>query len=602
MSDDAAVWRPASAVWYRIAGLFLLSAAVYLLLLLPDFLLREAGLTLDGQSRPKAVIIVAVVALALASIASRRTRLWVLGFLVLNQVIWCGVAAYFGRALGPEQLLLAPYEVNDTVGGALAEWRTLLPWMALVLGTGAVLAALLWPQLEGRVLRGRIGVWVLIGGAIAASVFWSLHKRIEVAFPAVRTPSIYGPLQAAVSTLRLLSTDVRASVGMELRPQSVKPVPAHTDEPVTVVVVMGESINAYRMSLFGFQSDTTPGLAHWRASPPAGFTLISKIGVSGGTATFGSVPTFLRMAYLPVQAQEFGQNLFDLAHRQDFKSWFLSVQHPQFLDAAGGAPNAVRIETEKGNEAELEKLHDDLLVKWVREVPEHAARRFVVVHQRVNHAGYKEHCQHAPDGMYIFSDATGTALGARRAAYDNGLRCWDRNVTSIVQPFLDAPGAVYIFITADHSELMGEGGLWGHGMADVRSAMVPMLLLTNRPDSPPAELFKSFSPPTTYRTAQAVARALGVEVTTPAISENRFYLNSTMPFALAGFMEVERVSDNDFRVTTFARNGKLMNSKTMALPELATSLVSSDKSLMSHAAGAIPGASPSAPAAANPVP
>jgi glucan phosphoethanolaminetransferase (alkaline phosphatase superfamily) len=594
--SEAVIERHAGVkIWQRIGGLLALSAVVYVLLLLPDFLLRLSGYTLDGSDRPKAFVIVAVVALALTSIASRKVRLSVLAFLVVNQIIWCGVAAYFGRALGPEQLLLAPYEMNDTVGGALAEWRTLLPWTGAVLGLGAVLALLQWPQLEGWVWRSRISGWVLLAGALAAATFWSLHKRIEVAFPAVRTPSIYGPFQAAVSTARLMSTDVHASIGMELRDQDVKAVPAAAaDEPVTVVVIMGESINAYRLSLFGFESDTTPGLARWRKSPPAGFTLMSKIGISGGTATFGSVPTFLRMAYLPVQAQKYGQNLFDLADRQGFKSWFLSVQHPQFLDAAGGAKNAVRVETEKGNEVELDKIHDDLLVKWAREVPGDPARRFVFIHQRVNHAGYTPHCSHAPDGMYIFSDPTGTTLGVRRAAYDNGLRCWDRNVTSVVEPFLAAHGAVYVFITADHSELMGEGGLWGHGMADIRSAMVPMLLLTNRPTSPVADMFRSLSPPTTYRLAQTVARAMGLEVKTPGISAKRFYLNSTMPFALAGFMEVDRLTDTGFRVSTFARNGKLLNAKEIALPELATAIVSSDKALMSDAAGARTGAPPAA--------
>jgi glucan phosphoethanolaminetransferase (alkaline phosphatase superfamily) len=597
MNEAVAERHAGGRIWQRVGGLLALSAVVYLLLLVPDFLLRQAGYTLDGQSRPKAFLIVGIIAVALSSIASRKTRLWVLGFFVLNQVIWCGVAAYFGRALGPEQLLLAPYELNDTAGGALAEWRTLLPWMAAVLGLGAVLACLLWPRFEHWVWRSSLATWVLLVGAVAAATFWSLHKRIESAFPAVRTPSIFAPFQAAVSTLRLMSTDVHASVGMVLRDQDVAPVAAQTDEPVTVVVIMGESINAYRLSLFGFQSDTTPGLAHWRTSPPAGFTLMSKIGISGGTATFGSVPTFLRMAYLPVQAQKYGHNLFDLADRQGFKSWFLSVQHPQFLNAAGGAKNAVRVETEKGNEAELDKLHDDLLVKWVREVPAEQERRFVFIHQRVNHAGYTTHCTHAPEGMYIFNDPTGTSLGLRRAAYDNGLRCWDRNVTAVVEPFLKSRGAVHVFITADHSELMGEGGLWGHGMADIRSAMVPMMLLTNRPGSPVADMFKSLSPPTTYRLAQTVARAMGLEVKTPGISAKRFYLNSTMPFALAGFMEVDRLTDTDFRVSTFARSGKLMNAKDVSMPELATSIVSSDKSLMSDAAGTHLKAAPAAPVA-----
>ena len=69
-------------------------------------------------------------------------------------------------------------------------------------------------------------------------------------------------------------------------------------------------------------------------------------------------------------------------------------------------------------------------------------------------------CQSAPDGLDIFDTATGSTDDRRRAAYDNGLRCWDRDVTVLVEPFLKRRGAVYIVITADHSELMAENGSW----------------------------------------------------------------------------------------------------------------------------------------------
>lgn len=578
--------RPAEAnPATRFGLLAALSLAVSALLLVPDFYLARSGLALDGATRPKFLFLVAAVALVLTSMSSRRARLWTLAFLVVNQVIWTGCAVYFGKALGPEQLLLARYEVGDTISGALAEWRSLLPAVALVLASGFGVAALQWPQFEGRVWRSPYSVWALLIGIVGASAFWSLHKRIEVAFPGKHTPSIYGPFQAAVSALRMASTSVSASAGMQLVDQSVTAAPMDK-EPVTVVVIMGESINAYRLSVFGFGEDTTPGLTRWLTAPPAGFELIAKIGISGGTATFGSVPSFLRMAYLPVDAQRIGLNLFDLADRQGFKTWFLSAQHRQFLDAAGGAKNAVRIETDhgNGNEAKLEVIHDDMILEFVRQVPADAEKRFIFLHQRVNHAGYTVHCRHAPDGMYIFEDKTGTTAGVRRAAYDNGLRCWDRSVTSLAQEFVEQKGAVHIFIMADHSELMGEAGLWGHGMPDVHAAMVPMMLLTNRPASPVATMFKEQSPPTTYRMAQTVARALGLEISTPGISKSRFYLNSTMPFALAGFMEVDHAGKNAFNVSTYARNGKLLGTKSLDLPELTSGRVSNDT--ISHTAGA----------------
>ncbi len=84
-----------------------------------------------------------------------------------------------------------------------------------------------------------------------------------------------------------------------------------------------------------------------------------------------------------------------------------------------------------------------------------------------------------------------------------------------------------------------------------------------------ATLFKSWSPPTTYHLAQTVARALGVRLETTNIPEHRFYLNCTMPFALAGFMEVEQQKPGVYHVKTFARNGQLLSQEVTNLPEAA---------------------------------
>ena len=169
------------------------------------------------------------------------------------------------------------------------------------------------------------------------------HPRIDAAFPGKHTASIYGPLQAAVGVVRMGLTQVAANE-LNVRGQTQHQMPRDA-EPVTVVVVMGESINAARLSVLGFKADTTPELAKWRTTPPDGFTLIPQIGFSGGLDTYASVPGFLRAAYWPVQAQKFGVSLFELAHQQGFKSWYFSAQTLNFLEAAGGAPHAERIAT-----------------------------------------------------------------------------------------------------------------------------------------------------------------------------------------------------------------------------------------------------------------
>ena len=539
----------------RLCGLW---AATWGLLVLPDLLLHWSGYAVEAAVKPKQLVFAGVIALLISTAKSRRFRITAIAFLLINQIIWTGYVVYFGEPLSPEHLFLVQEEVDDTALGALAEWRSLLPWLLGMLVVGASLVALQWREGQNARWRWRGSGWLFCILVSVATTAWMLHPRIDAAFPGAHTSSMYGPYQAAVGLLRLGLTGVAAkSLNIHGQTQAQASLPA---EPVTVVFVMGESINASRLSLFGFNADTTPELAKWRATPPEGFTFIPEIGFSGGLDTFASVPMFLRAAYWPVQAQRFGVNLFELAYRQGFKSWYLSAQTLNFLKAAGGAPHAERVATVPD---------DDGLAKLAAEVPERGENSFIFLHERVNHSPYTTNCATGHEGLSIFKPETESTDDERRAAYDNGLRCWDSELTALIAPFLKRRGAVHIFYMSDHNELMAENGRWGHGFADLRVAMVPMMLLTNRPDSDVATLFKSWSPPTTYHLAQTVALAFGVRLDTPDIAANRFFLNSTMPFALAGFMEVEQLEPGRYRVRRYARNGQSVGQEITNLPEVA---------------------------------
>ncbi len=62
---------------------------------------------------------------------------------------------------------------------------------------------------------------------------------------------------------------------------------------------------------------------------------------------------------------------------------------------------------------------------------------------------------------------------------------------------------------------------------------------------------------------------------TPDVAPNRFFVNNTMPFALAGFAEVEQEKPGVFRVKNFARNGQLLSRNVTELPEVAEANASS---------------------------
>jgi glucan phosphoethanolaminetransferase (alkaline phosphatase superfamily) len=104
---------------------------------------------------------------------------------------------------------------------------------------------------------------------------------------------------------------------------------------------------------------------------------------------------------------------------------------------------------------------DDGLAKLAAEVPNRGENSFIFLHERVNHSPYTTNCSPAPQGVSIFKPETDSSDARRRAAYDNGLRCWDHQLTTLVAPFLKRHGAVHIFHMSDHNELMAENGRWG---------------------------------------------------------------------------------------------------------------------------------------------
>lgn len=541
------------------------------LLVLPDIVFHYAGYQSTSVLKRESMLLAALLAIGVTLIERRGVRLVALGAVLICQVLWLGCLAYFGRPLGPDQLLLAGHEAADVTAGILDGWRVLLPPVLTIALTGLVLTHLQKRTLPVGSLRGIVGGYLLVLTLIGCATYWMTHKRVIAAIPGSQTFSALGPYQTAVAATRLLMSPVVASPSMKLTSQSVAPQPIQ-EEPATIVVVMGEGISPTRLSLFGFGKDTSPILSSWRTSPPKGFELIAKIGFSGGVATFGSVPAFIKMAYWPVEAEWRGVNLFDLAHAAGFKSWYLSAQSRHFLDIAGGATGAEKVVAEQGHVAQLAARHDDFLVDLAQEIPSDPKRRFVFFHQRVNHSNYTSHCSHLSSveqrKLYIFDQSGQSTEDRRRAAYDNGLRCWDRNIAELAQPFLGSPGAVHILVLSDHNEMMGEGGMWGHSHGDLRVSQIPVLLLTNRPDSDFAKRFRAMTPPTWYQLSRLVALGLGHDVSTPGTSDTRFYLNTTMPFGRSGYFEVEVKAPDQFHVKRYSREGQLQTQSDVTFEEM----------------------------------
>lgn len=543
--------------------------ATAVLLFVPDIVFRLAGYGIISMDNTDSIATVIVLAAILTLMRSWPGRFGLAALLMISEILWLGSLRFFGDVLRPAQILLITQEQADITLGIWDGLMILLPSTLMVAGVFLVLVAVQSRRVHRRTLHvpalGIVASIVAVGGI--GFLLAGPSDRALYDFPGLQTASAVATYRASIVAGRYaFFSETRVPDGLTATAPTVTSVPIENDdEPTTVVVVMGESINASELSIFGATPDTTPNLKSWLTAPPAGLTMTAHVGFSGGVATLASVPTFLRPSAVPIGIASRGPNLFDVARAGGFKSWLFSAQRLKLLAAADGAPGAERIASEDTMEDEYARTKDGYLADLVRSVPEDYARRqFFFLHQRAAHSPYRSNCVDPADADWL-SDA---GAGDRRETdYKAGARCWDKNVAAIVSAVAARKGNLYIFVTADHSELVGEDGYYGHGHPVLRNAVVPFILLTNRPQSRVAEAFRSMAPESFFNLSRVVALALGSKLEATNAVPHRVVINFTLPYGGAGSMQIDEIAPWTFATRSFGRDGRLQSEKTVDLSD-----------------------------------
>jgi len=532
-----------------IAGAAVEIVVVFLLLSAPDLFLHYKGFAIHPFVKKEYFLTIGIFSVLFALSAGTWFRMAVIVLILLNQTIWLCSLVYFGAPLTPEQVQLFFSDTADSVTtGAHIESQFVMPLLTAL--APAVLLGLISIFRPFRGSRSAVFSVVLALALVGVVARWSVHG-----LPAAIQAGSYSASATAatnVGVLAMRETEVAAP------PSSLNPLADHTIAPVpvpegkaTVVMVMGESINPARLSIFGWKRATTPGLAHFLNAPPPGWHMMAKIGFSGGVATLASVPSALRLVYFPNLPDRQPMNIFDVANTGDFKSYYYSAQAITTMQIAGGARHVLEEKTVETYDEKAEMSPEESLAEDVKGVPP-APRRFIYVHQRADHEPYLDNCKKYVGDFRTFEAPDGSDDEARRARYDTGLQCWDRSTSDIIQAFLGEKDPVYVFVTSDHNELMGEGGYWGHLIRHLPTAVVPVILMTNRPDSAIAAEFQRMDRPTQFQLMQLVAEAMGSGVNVKQYDPSIFYVNGTMPFGRAKYMEVEKLPGDRYRVSHFS--------------------------------------------------
>lgn len=512
------------------AALFpLFAAAAYCVL---DYLVRPAALKADRQTPAYFAFVFAVVALALyGDMPGLRIALAVL--LAVLFLLGHGYRALTGDTLRPEGLVLAgkPDHLKDALEAVWTDvarmWRTVAA--ACGWGIAAVAGTLWWPPPDAGAAPALLAPALLAGVVLRA-----VRLRNHDAYPRPEMPAMIGVLNALALAGKWLLAD-RLDAGAEPQVRYRYDFAARGDEPVLVVVLMGESIAPDRMGLFQPHLDTTPALTA-RSRGAGRLSMFWRLGFSGGVASNASLTTFLSGLRRP----ELGTNhrtLFEVAKAQGFSTHYISPQPRSPLNMTGRLDCLDTIETRENN-LEAVRARQDGLINDRLAATAPTGRDLFFLYQRVNHAPYRNHDE-AGQRRGILNPTRPEEIVHN---YDIGLAAWDRHVESVLALVEDRlrerPATrCFVFVSSDHNELLGEHGLWGHNISGrIEGAVVPMLLFTNAPESAAASTFSGEAALGAFQLAGIVMGCLGVQVEAEGGDPAASYVCNALPYGRAGYM------------------------------------------------------------------
>ncbi len=289
---------------------------------------------------------------------------------------------------------------------------------------------------------------VLSAAIVVGAVYWRACPTLEHPMPAFAA-SLGGILRRAA---------VRSSAGE--RP-TVPPQPAHERLP-NVVLVVGESLAASHLPMYGYELDTAPRLSvlakdgrllavrdatvmgpNTRSSVP--YILTGMEGPDPGGRVFAA-PTVLEYAKARgyhtafVSAQEEAWGSFDVLFREGVDVFHSGIDYAPEVDVLKGADD-------------LDVLERGVL-PTLATLPEPF---FVVLHMDGSHAPYGHH---SPPSRKLFPEDGVNSV----EAYDNSIRVTDEYLARVFDALRARDPEGWMFFTSDHGQALGEGGaFFNHG-------------------------------------------------------------------------------------------------------------------------------------------
>ena len=466
----------------------------------------------------------------------------------IMELIQFGHIFYFGTPITPFELELLWKERGEITESGLDTFPQCLIFIFCVL---TPYIAIIWAYLKklnkkGSYIATILTIWIL--SILPRRAYRGGATVINNLMPRNDMVSIYNSMNAFSACIfnRMLHSFGQNTKLVEYKPYTAKKI--STPENVNIVVIVGESINPKRMSLYGHSRNTTPYL---NVLAKNNKNFIHKLGFSSSVLTTVATTMFFNVQREPNNMMHTAKqptHLFKLAKDNGFTTAYISAQNS--LITRGMAPNYVDIWHVRELAPLLEEKRGDFVILDMLEKykPRFSDKNFIVLHQRSPHSPY-----HLRYKNYPQFDKWHTKNASRdentRDTYDNAMLFTDYFLNETIEYFKkNSKRPTYIIWLPDHSELMGENGIWGHIIVNLEVSKIPFFVMTlNTKDTSFLNKFKDIFQPTHYEIAKLVAELLGYKIINPNEKAGIFYVNGSVITGDAGWFELDKSNGKEVK-------------------------------------------------------
>ncbi|MDR0677647.1 MAG: sulfatase-like hydrolase/transferase [Holosporaceae bacterium] len=455
-----------------------------------------------------------------------------LSFFSIIQIIQFCHIKYFGILISTSSLYLLEKEILDVSYEVMDLFISYFP-ILLTCVLSFVLIYKIYPTYPKENIKSTLGSILLI----ASSILYVSIIDGQLDF----TPN---PTRFAFeNSIKTVCGYIYSKVGKihkfnNYKAYSVERIKPISNDPVTIVYILGESSNSEHMSLFGYDEDTTPNLRKMFQSG----NVYCTVGIAGAVSTISSCKFMCNAIREPDNIRQTSSdttNLFRLAKESGFKTFYISAQQNNLCSSVGGTPYIDVLITRMRYPKEFSYQRDTFLLDII-DKQEFTDKNFVVIHQRCIHSPYRKTVPNS------FCTPSRQIKHRDTLLYNNAMVYNDYVISSLFGKFNKSKNKFYIFWTSDHNELTGQNGLYGHGHLLLACARIPIIIQSNDQDFL-CEIRKKHCL-THYDICSTIIGLFGMRIINPNEEKEIYYINGIDYDGKCGYIKIKIPQNGDVTV------------------------------------------------------